>query len=287
MKTRANKAYLLGLLLVTAGCVAGERHSTTIERRWPASAIRTVELQGVDGSLTVEAGAPDEISLVANVRSVGFDPKDHAENEGFFETDLSGDTLRIGQKKHIHASFPFFARKKLSIDYALRVPPTIALDMRTVNGRIVARGVDGATELHTVNGQIEVETGGTSELNCRTVNGSVHAKFLRDFRGARLRTVNGGVEALLPPTASFTCDLSQVNGDFEASFPLSIHSHPGNRRVSGQVNGGQFELQITTVNGDVDVHHVPPPPHAPPTPPALPNPQIPQPVPPPPAPPTS
>ena len=76
------------------------------------------------------------------------------------------------------------------------------------------------------------------------------------------------------------------NGDFEASFPLSIHSHPGNRRVSGQVNGGQFELQITTVNGDVDVQHVPAPPHAPPPPPALPNPQIPQPVVPP-APPTS
>jgi hypothetical protein len=284
MKTQA-KAYLLGLLFATAGCVAGERHVSTIERRWPASAIRTVELEGVDGSLTVEAGASNEISLVAHVRSVGFDPKEHAENEGFFETDLSGDTLHIGQKKQVHVRFPFFSRKQLSIDYALRVPPSIALDLKTVNGRIVARGVDGATELTTINGQIEVETSGTSELNCRTVNGSVHAKFLRDFRGARLRTVNGGVEALLPLTASFTCDLSQVNGDFEASFPLSIHSHPGNRRVSGQVNGGQFELQITTVNGDVDVQHMPAPPHAPP-PPALPNPQIPQPVVPP-APPTS
>jgi hypothetical protein len=75
--------------------------------------------------------------------------------------------------------------------------------------------------------------------------------------------VNGGVEALLPGSASFTCDLSQVNGDFEASFPLSIHSHPGSRRVSGQVNGGQFELQITTVNGDVEVQHIPLPPTLP------------------------
>jgi hypothetical protein len=284
MKTQA-KAYLLGVLLATAGCVAGERHVSTIERHWPASAIRTLELEGVDGNLTVEAGASNEISLVAHVRSVGFDQKEHAENEGFFETDLSGDTLHIGQKKQARVRFAFFSRKQLSIDYALRVPPSIALDLKTVNGRIVARGVDGATELTTINGQIEVEASGTSELNCRTVNGSVHAKFLHDFRGARLRTVNGGVEALLPLTASFTCDLSQVNGDFEASFPLSIHSHPGNRRVSGQVNGGQFELQITTVNGDVDVQHMPTPPHAPP-PPALPNPQIPQPVVPP-APPTS
>jgi len=27
-------------------------------------------------------------------------------------------------------------------------------------------------------------------------------------------------------------------GDVEAAFPLSIHSHPGSRRVSGEVNGG-------------------------------------------------
>jgi hypothetical protein len=50
-----------------------------------------------------------------------------------------------------------------------------------------------------------------------------------------------------------------VNGDFEASFPLSIHSNPGSRRVSGEVNGGKYELQITTVNGDVEVQHLPQP----------------------------
>jgi DUF4097 and DUF4098 domain-containing protein YvlB len=135
----------------------------------------------------------------------------------------------------------------------------------------VSRGVDGAMEATTVNGPIEVETGGMNELRARTVNGSVHAKFLHDFRGARLKTVNGGIEALMPPSASFTCDLSQVNGDFEASFPLSIHSNPGSRRVSGQVNGGQFELQITTVNGDVEVQHIPLPPQTPAAAPALPR----------------
>ena len=58
-----------------------------------------------------------------------------------------------------------------------------------------------------------------------------------------MKTVNGGVTAALPPSASFTGDFSQVNGDFEAAFPLNIHSHPGSRRVSGEVNGGRYELQ--------------------------------------------
>ena len=276
MNPFVNRRYLLGALLLMVGCTAGERRHEVIRRQWPASAIHTVEVDGVDGSLSVEAGAPDQVTLIAHVRSVGIEPRQREDNHGYFDTELNGDTLHIGQQKpHAHISFPFFLRAKMEIDYELRVPPAVALDLRMINGRIASRGVNGATEVRTVNGPIEVETGGSNELSARTVNGSVHAKFLNDFRGARLKTVNGGVEALLPPTASFTCDLSQVNGDFEASFPLSIHSHPGSRRVSGQVNGGQFELQITTVNGDVEVQHVAPPrPPAAPKPPAPPAPPV-------------
>ncbi|HKO02396.1 MAG TPA: hypothetical protein VJ032_11915 [Thermoanaerobaculia bacterium] len=65
--------------------------------------------------------------------------------------------------------------------------------------------------------------------------------------------MNGRVLAVLPPTASFLGDFSQVNGDFEAAFPLNIHSHPGSRRVSGDVNGGKYALRISTVNGDIKV----------------------------------
>ena len=115
----------------------------------------------------------------------------------------------------------------------------------------------------TVNGTIDAEIGGDHEVSAKSVNGRIRAKFVSGFTGARLKTVNGGVEAILPESASFTCNLSQVNGDFEASFPLSIHSHPGNRRVSGEVNGGRYQLQITTVNGDVAVQHLPPPPAPP------------------------
>jgi len=46
----------------------------------------------------------------------------------------------------------------------------------------------------------------------------------------------------------------------EAAFPLSIHSHPGSRRVSGEVNGGRYSLRITTVNGDIKIDTVAAPP---------------------------
>ncbi len=264
---RLNRSlYLLPIVALTmAGAVACGRlegrttssrgdAKVTISRNWPAASIRELRVFEVDGSISVEAAPTSEISLVATA-SGDLEIKKDVENDGLFETTLEGDTLRIGRKEHNRDRFTinWFGRDERRIDYVLRVPPTVVLEVMTVNGRIVTRGVEGETQATTVNGKIDIESAGLNELRATTVNGQVKAKFTRDFQGARFKTVNGGVEAFFPQNASFAVDLSQVNGDFEASFPLSIHSNPGSRRVSGEVNGGRHDLKIVTVNGDVEL----------------------------------
>ena len=196
--------------------------------------------------------------------------KPNQENQGFFQTALDGDTLTIGRKEEHRFRFHWgFSGDDYFVTYNLRVPSTVSLELRTVNGKIDTRGVDGETRATTVNGLVDIETSGTSEVEARAVNGIIRARFLKDFHGASFKTVNGRVIAVLPPTASFTGDFTQVNGDVEAAFPLNIHSHPGSRRVSGEVNGGRYSLHIVTVNGDIKVENGGPPP-APPPPPAAP-----------------
>ena len=240
----------------TTGRSRSSEATVTINRTWPAASIRQLRVFEVDGSISVEAAPTSDISLVATA-SGDLEIKKGVENDGLFETTLDGDTLRIGRKERrdrVKFNIPFlFERNEKQINYVLRVPPTVILEVMTVNGRIVTRGVEGETQATTVNGKIDIETAGLSELRATTVNGQVKAKFTRDFQGARFKTVNGGVEAFFPQNASFAVDLSQVNGDFEASFPLSIHSNPGSRRVSGEVNGGRHDLKIVTVNGDVEL----------------------------------
>jgi hypothetical protein len=259
--------YLLPIVLLAMACGRAEGHghghatpstkgTVTITRSWPAAAIHQLKVFEVDGSVSVEAAAVTEITLVAKA-SGDLDIKQGAENQGLFETTIEGDTLRIGRKDDNHGGhfrIPFiFESDEVRIDYVLKVPPSVSLDVATVNGRIATRGVDGETHTATVNGRIDVESPGLTEVRATSVNGSVRAKFTRDFQGARFKTVNGGVEAIFPQNASFAVDLSQVNGDFEAAFPLSIHSNPGSRRVSGEVNGGKHDLKIVTVNGDVEL----------------------------------
>lgn len=265
MNRMTRNLYLLAIVLILAGCDGRESRSrnanaarATITRNWPAAGVEQVRVCGVDGSISVEASATNEISLLATAEG-DLEVKKGQENDGLFETRLEGDTLRIGcsengkrRRKHWNISF-LWNNDDVEIDYVLKVPPTVSLSATTVNGRIATRGVDGETRATSVNGTIDVETTGTHELRVSTVNGRVKAKFTREFSGAKFTSVNGGVQATFPENASFAVSLSQVNGDFEASFPLSIHSNPGSRRVSGEVNGGKHDLKITTVNGDVEL----------------------------------
>ncbi|MEA2568556.1 MAG: hypothetical protein QOI24_557 [Acidobacteriota bacterium] len=270
MNSRNRTIYSLAVaMILIGGCAKRERYATTITRTWPAAAIHRLEIREVDGTVTVDGSPTDTVSLTANVRARGIAPKKNEENEGYFRTELSGDTLSIGRRDKGHVvviGFPFMKSRDVTVDYVVHVPQSVALEVRTVNGRIATKGVDGETQLTTVNGPIDVETQGSSELSAKTVNGRVIARFLHDFQGARLKTVNGEVRAVLPASASFSGDFTQVNGDFEASFPMNIHSNPGSRRVSGQVNGGRYELKISTVNGDIQVENGP----VPPVPPAAP-----------------
>jgi hypothetical protein len=257
--TRNIYTLMLAAALIAGGCRVERRASNearaTITRNWPAAGITEVKVVEVDGSITVEASASTEISLLATAKG-DLEIKKGQENDGLFETTLANGTLRIGRRDTEHKGWNWsriFDDDDVRIDYVLKVPPTVSLGVTTVNGKIATRGIDGDTKATTVNGSIDIETGGSHGLHATTVNGRVRAKFTRDFQGARFSTVNGGVTATLPQSASFTVNLSQVNGDFEASFPLSIHSNPGSRRVSGEVNGGNHELKIVTVNGDVEL----------------------------------
>lgn len=235
-----------------AACVPMEERTAHFDGKWPAQGITHLDLTEVNGAVTVTGDSPSGITMSATVRARGVRPDPRQPYEGYMSAELDGDTLSIrSRNSHRHAFFGF--GEDVRIDYDLHVPPQVALNLVTVNGRIETRAISGEMAAKTVNGTVNIEADGTNEVEAKSVNGRVEAKFLRDFHGARLGTVNGRVVAVLPASASFFGDFSQVNGDFEAAFPLNIHSHPGSRRVSGEVNGGRYPLKISTVNGDITV----------------------------------
>ena len=140
MNSQNRAIYSLAAMLLVAGCGAvTERRTAHIQRTWPVGAIRHIDVREIDGAINIEAGSDTEIVMDANVRS-GRAPRNREENQGYFTTEVSGDTLVIGRRNE-HRGFHFFSfGNETRVDYDLRVPTTVALDLRTVNGRIATHG---------------------------------------------------------------------------------------------------------------------------------------------------
>ena len=264
MNSRSRIVYSLAVGLLLTGCGAvRERRTAHIQRTWPAGAIRRVEVHEVAGSIEVTGSTTDRIDLSADIMARR-EPNRNKENDGYFTAEVIGDTLVIDtERRHRRVIIGFWNNDDVKVDYELHVPRDVSLELRTVSGHIATRAIAGETSATTINGVVDLEATGQNEVEAKAVNGTIEAHFLTDFHGARLGTVNGRVTATLPSTASFLGEFAQVNGDFEAAFPLNIHSHPGSRRVSGEVNGGRYSLKITTVNGDIKIDNGPTPPAPP------------------------
>src|SRR6266550_2552768 len=135
MNSRKRLIYSLLTILFAAGCnVVGERKVVHISKQWPAAGVKHIEVNEIDGTINVEASETNEITMNAVVRT-RIPSKPNEENQGFFRTELEGDTLTIGRKSDHHWGVHFGIGDEYSVTYELRVPSSVSLELRTVNGK--------------------------------------------------------------------------------------------------------------------------------------------------------
>lgn len=139
----------------------------------------------------------------------------------------------------------------VEVDFEVKVPAGVEFVGSTVNGDVVARDLGGDAVLSTVNGDVDVETGGVAEAT--TVNGSIRASLGRaDWRRSlKFTTVNGGITIRLPGNASADVAATTVNGSVDSDFPITVQGRMSPRSLRGRIGEGGRELDLTTVNGSI------------------------------------
>ncbi len=225
------------LLLLSGACYEEhfDRHQT-VQKAWPAAEVSAVSLKSVNGTIEIRAIEGDQLSLHAEIESSNENDRDP------LRFDLSGGTLSIRENwEQRRGIFPFFHAALGKVRYELNVPAGTELEITNTNGRLVSTGVRGEQSLRSVNGRIEVITP-DSKVTATTVNGRITLDVTEQFRGARLRTVNGSVRITVPKGSSIAANVDQVNGSFNSSLPVI---------VNGGVGGDRIPLEVTTVNGSV------------------------------------
>ena len=140
----------------------------------------------------------------------------------------------------------------VSVQFTLRVPDGVRVDLSTVNGELDVDGVSNEIRANTVNGSINARSAG-GPVRATTVNGSIHVAMgsLGSADNLEYETVNGSVTIELPSNFGAQIDMSTVNGRVSTDFPITVSGTLSPRRLRGTVGNGSTRMRISTVNGSI------------------------------------
>ncbi len=253
----ASGALALALASVAAprAARAEDAREERFEKTYELSGIRKVRLQNVNGPVSVDSGG-EHLKVVA-VKSVRRGGDTDVLRETEIRVTKEGAAIEIETILPKQGrSFPWSLFGKSSaaeVSYQITLPPAVAVEAETVNGKLSASRRSGDLVLSTVNGAVRVE-GQDGPLKVNTVNGSVEVSFAGAMRQASLETVNGSVTILCAKDSSIRCALQTTNGRIQSEFPVTIEGKWGPKEARGSINGGKESLSVETVNGDVRLY---------------------------------
>jgi DUF4097 and DUF4098 domain-containing protein YvlB len=226
------------------------------EQTWSRSYTLTgadtrIEVVDTNGAITVEAAEGTTVEVKAVITARGGTEESAKEALGKVEIreDAGASTVRLETR------YPKeLGRRGVTVNYTLKVPRSVKVDVATVNGGIRLTGVQASIKAESTNGSIDGSgLGGT--IVADTTNGSI--KLILSGLGAdgiRAETTNGTIDLKLPEGARATVSARCVNGGISVSDLAFEKVGEGTRRkLDGKINGGGAPVKLETVNGSIRV----------------------------------
>ncbi len=234
----------VGLL---AAMPVGAQEQQVWSARYPLPPAGVVAVQNVQGDIDVEAWDRAEVEIVVVKTALGLDanPDDvriEVESRG---RALTLRTLYAGQ-----------AEEPVRVDYRLRVPRQVRLErLRTIEGSIGVRGVEGSVDASTLNGNIE-QRNISGSVVARALNGNITVS-LRALpeRAApvQLDTVTGHIFLALPARANADLELTTVAGRIDSKYVFAVSEVPGDSLWRTRLGRGGVQVRLRTVRGDIRI----------------------------------
>jgi DUF4097 and DUF4098 domain-containing protein YvlB len=215
------------------------------------------ELINVNGRIIAEAGDGKEI--VVEGRRSAKARSDEAAKEMLAKLEIreevSGTSVRVESRPPRISGFGGH-----EIEWTVKVPKGIVVDLRTVNGGVRMNGLSGEIHAKTTNGGVKGSNLVVDSLEASVVNGGVEIELgapLDATDRIDLSTVNGGVAVALPAESRASITARAVNGGVRAAEELRIEQEEpssereSRRRLTGTMNGGGAKVNVSTTNGGV------------------------------------
>lgn len=255
---RTLAALVLPALVILSGCdlaMADLKAKETAEWRktYQLQPGGRVEIQNVNGRITVEPSGSNALEVVALKTARGATPESAKASLERVEIREEATPASVKIETKVERS-GLFQHGGVEVAYTVRVPAGADLKFATVNGGIEVERVKGRIETETVNGGIVGRDLEAAVFAATTVNGGIDIDLTRmPEQGVKLECTNGGIRLRLPGDAKADISARVANGGIDAEGLPVDASEKSRRRLEGRLNGGGPRIDIEGTNGGIRI----------------------------------
>jgi hypothetical protein len=262
----------LAFIAITSSAAAQERQSSERDFRWDGniSSGRWVYARNLNGSVRVERSSGSRLEVTAVKRYRRGDPADvtvEVTRVGNGQGDIlicalwrdvteQCDEQGYRTQNNRRRDRDRWNRDNdddVSLEITVRVPDGVKIDVSSVNGGLDITGATAEVEAHTVNGGIEARSTG-GPVNASTVNGEIDVRMGAIGSGnLDFSTTNGSITVTVPDGLNADITMRTVNGSVGSDFPMTVNGRISPRRIAATIGRGGMKIDLSTVNGSIDL----------------------------------
>jgi hypothetical protein len=205
-------------------------------------------VKGENGGIEVTGEDRSDVQIEARVEAWAGSESDARNILKQVTIETSGDNIR-DSGPHFH-----LGNSGYGVNYRVRVPRQLAVDLKSENGGIEIANLDGEIRFDTTNGGVSLNDL-AGDVHGSTVNGGLDITLSgKSWRGQGLNaeTTNGGVTLRIPEHYSAHLETGTVNGGISLNFPVTIQGDIKNR-LSTNLGSGGPTIHAETTNGGVQI----------------------------------
>lgn len=194
-------------------------------------------------------GDPDDVEIT--VRQVGSGRGDVLVCAVWRDTNTRCDEDGYSVRSHFDGWFGRNRNGDVEVEFVVRLPQGVRVDVRSVNGSIEVDGATSEVLAHTTNGHIDARSSG-GPVRATTTNGDLTVRVgALDSHDMEYRTTNGSITVELPATANADLDMHTTNGSISSDFPVTMEGTFSRRNMRGTVGKGGPLIRLSTTNGSI------------------------------------